>query len=129
MWLEGVDVGCEGQRVFETRPEHSAEAVGNTGVVVVSSASLIWFLETACSDVMAHCCAAGEVSVGVDFNMRHIAPSRIGQPVEALARVTAVHGNKVDFEVTAFTGERVLMTGTHGRAIVDLRAFLDVPDP
>lgn len=120
-----LEPGRSARRTFETRAEHSAEAVGNSGVVVLASASLIWFLETACGDTLADCCDAGEVSIGVDFDLRHLAPSAIGEPVEAVGTVAAVHGNKVDFDVEAHAGGRMVMQGTHRRAIVELRRFLE----
>lgn len=125
MRTDHLERGRSARRVFDTRPEHSAEAVGNSGVVVLSSASLIWFLETACGDTLADCCDPGEVSIGVDFDLGHLAPSAIGEPVEAVGTVTAVHGNKVDFDVAAYAGGRLVMKGSHRRAIVELRRFLE----
>lgn len=120
-----IVIGNLGRRTFATRPEHSAEAVGNSGVVVLSSASLIWFIETACADAIRDCYDEGEVCIGVGFNLTHLAPSAIGQPVDAIARVESVDGIKIGFEVTARVRDRIVMAGTHQRAVVDLQRFLN----
>lgn len=91
---------------------------------MLSSASLVWFLETACADAIRGSYEEGEVCIGVGFTLVHLAPSAIGEPVEAMACVTSVQGNKINFEVSAQVNDRTVMTGTHQRAVVDLQSFL-----
>ena len=121
--MKPVALGAAHSRDFDTAPEHSAHAVGNLGVDVVSSETRIRFIESACYEIIQPCFEAGEASVGVGFNLTHLAPARTGTRITVTARLIAVDGRKFDFETEALDGTRVLMTGTHRRAIIDLERF------
>ncbi|MFO0995070.1 MAG: thioesterase family protein [Alphaproteobacteria bacterium] len=121
--MKPVAVGTAHTRSFATVPEQSAAATGNTGIDVVSSVTLIGFIEYACYEIIAPSFEAGEASVGVGFNLTHVAPAPIGAPITVTARLIRIEGRKYDFETEARAGERLLMTGTHQRAIVDLARF------
>lgn len=122
--MKPVEIGAVGRCFYDTLPEHSAEAVGNIGVDVVSSATLIWFVENACEDAIRNCYEDGEVTIGVGFKMEHLAPAAIGTRVEAVGTVVAVDGRSVDFEIQAFDDGRLLMSGGHRRVGVHLDRFL-----
>lgn len=122
--MKPIEIGRTGRRVFELSPEHSAEAVGNTGVSAVSSAALIGFVENACGDAIQDSLDRGEISVGLSFDVKHVAPAAMDARIDAIARVIAVNGKKIEFEVEASTSGRVLLVGRHRRAVVDLSEFL-----
>jgi fluoroacetyl-CoA thioesterase len=118
-----IALGAAHARDFDTMPEQSAHAVGNTGVDVVSSVTLISFIEIACYEIIHPCFEAGEASVGVGFNFTHLAPAPIGARITVTARLIGIDGRKFDFETEALDGGRLLMKGTHRRAIIDLERF------
>lgn len=121
--MKPVALGTAHLRDFDTVPEHSAAATGNAGIDVVSSVTLIGFIEYACYEIIQPCFEEGEASVGVGFNLTHLAPAATGTRVTVSARLIAIEGRKYDFEVEARDGARVLMAGTHRRAIVALERF------
>lgn len=122
--MKPVQIGAVGRQFFDTVPEHSAEAAGNSGVFVVSSAALISFVESACGRAIEFCYEPGEVTIGIGFNMKHIAPAAIGSRIEAVGKVTAVEGKMIDFEIQANESGRPLMTGSHRRVVAQLEEFL-----
>jgi fluoroacetyl-CoA thioesterase len=69
--------------------------------------------------ILAHA-DAGEDSVGVEVAVRHLAPTLPGMTVEITARVTAVEGRKVAFEVVAKDELDEIGRGTHTRFVVDV---------
>lgn len=103
---------------------HTAAALGNTGVDVISTPSLILFLEDASEQAIRHCYDPGEASVGTIVNVRHLAAAPAGSVVEASARVTAVDGRRVSFDVEVRHKGKVIMTGVHERFVVELARFL-----
>ena len=105
---------------MEMVPEerHTASAVGNVGANVVSTPSLIGFLEQASHRVILPFVEEGELSVGTRVEVDHLAAAFVGQPIVATARIVAVEGRRITFEVEARQGDRVVMKGRHGRAIV-----------
>ena len=54
----------------------------------------------------------------------HLKPSKIGDVVKAEAEVTKVDGKKIEFKVSAYSGDVLLGEGTHLRFIVDREKFM-----
>lgn len=105
-------------------PEACASAIGNDGVDVVSSPWLVGLLEEASHRTVRDLFEPGEGSVGVRLDLFHRAPALLGREVTAHARLTAVEGRKLRFEVEAFQGSVSLMYGVHERVLVDLDRFM-----
>lgn len=116
--------GCRyAHRIHPTR-EHTAAAAGNTGVEVVATTAIILFFEETCHLAIKPCYETGEASVGTKVEVEHLAPAFVGEPLEVSAELLSVDGRRLDFKVEARQGDRVVMTGRHQRAIVDLARFL-----
>ena len=62
----------------------------------------------------------GKISVGIEVNIRHLAPADIGATVVAHAELLEVDRNRLNFQVEVFDGDRKLGEGTHRRAVIDL---------
>jgi len=105
-------------------PDHTAAAAGNVGVEVVGTPFLIGYLEIAAHRAILPYCEPGEVTVGTRIDVDHLAAALPGRPVRADARVVAVDGHRISFEVEVRQGRRLLMKGRHGRAIVRLDTLL-----
>ncbi len=103
---------------------HTAAALGNTGVTVVSTPFLIGYLETASHGAILPYCEPGEATVGTRVAVDHLAAAFPGRMIVAEARIAAVDGRRILFDVEARQGERLIMKGQHGRAIVSLERFL-----
>jgi len=84
---------------------------------------LIYLMELAASQAIQASLPSGWVSVGVDVNIRHLAPTPVGRTVTAKARVTAVGDKLISFDVEAHDGVSLIGRGTHSRAPVDLARF------
>ncbi len=78
-------------------------------------------IEYTCRDLILAHADAGEDSVGVEVAVRHLAPTLPGMTVEITARVTAVEGRKVTFEVVARDELDEIGRGTHTRFVVDVQ--------
>ena len=122
--MRAPDIGKSATQIFDTSYDDTAEAGGNPGVVVVSTRALVEWLEVVAESLIRHTFEDGEASVGAAVCVRHLAPSLVGRPVAITATVTGARKNRVDFDIEVRDGERVLMTGTHTRAVIDLDAFL-----
>lgn len=123
--MRKIEIGRTGQCVFGLRPEHSAEAIGNVGVSAVSSAALIGFVENACGDAIQDSLERGEISVGLSFDVKHVAPAGMDTQIESTAKIIAVNGKKIEFEVEASADGRTLLVGRHRRAVIELKEFLE----
>src|SRR5437870_4012784 len=87
---------------------------------VYATPSMILDIEHTCRELILQHADAGEDSVGIEVAMKHLAATLPGMTVEIDARVTAVEGRKVTFEVTAKDELETISTGMHARFVVDV---------
>jgi fluoroacetyl-CoA thioesterase len=87
---------------------------------VYATPRLISDIEFACRHLLLEHGDEGEDSVGVEVALKHLAATLMGSTVEITARVTAVEGRKVVFEVAAKDELEAISAGTHTRFVVDL---------
>lgn len=75
--------------------------------------------ETAVHAVKVHL-PLEKVTVGFHVDVKHIAAAKPGALITSTARLVAVDGSKLTFEVEAHEGERLIGTGTHRRAVIEV---------
>jgi predicted thioesterase len=88
---------------------------------VYATPDLVRDIEHACRDLLLEHADAGEDSVGMAISVTHLAPTLLGMEVEITARVAAVEGRKVTFEVSAKDELEAITSGSHTRFVVDVR--------
>lgn len=90
--------------------------------VVLSTPSMIGFMERAATmavqDALGH-----RTSVGTHVNVSHEAAAREGEAVTFEATLTAIDGRRLEFDVMARVGDRVIGRGSHQRTIIDREGF------
>jgi fluoroacetyl-CoA thioesterase len=87
---------------------------------VYATPRLLGDIEHTCRQLLIEHCDPGEDSVGVEIALKHLAATLLGSKVEITARVTAVDGRKVVFEIAAKDELDQISVGTHTRFVVDL---------
>ncbi len=115
--MQEIPLGGENRIEIHPEERHLASTAGNAGVHVVSTPSLIGFLEMASHRLILPYCDAEEISVGTRVEVDHLAAAYLGRPIVALARIVAVDKRRVTFEVEARQDDRIVMNGRHGPAI------------
>ena len=108
----------------QPKPSDLASALGNTGVDVVSSPATIGYLEMACHHASDQFFDDGEASVGVGFDMQHVGAATPDLPVDVAADLIKVDGRRLTFAVEATQAGKLIMTGTHQRAVVNLARLM-----
>jgi predicted thioesterase len=81
--------------------------------------SMILDIEHTCRELIIEHADAGEDSVGMEVNVKHLAPTLMGMTVEITVKVISVEGRKVQFEVAAKDEFDAIGSGTHTRFVVD----------
>jgi predicted thioesterase len=81
--------------------------------------SMILDIEHACRELIVAHADPGEDSVGVEVNVRHLAPTLLGMTVEITVKVASVEGRKVQFDVAVKDEFDAVGAGTHTRFVVD----------
>lgn len=111
------------RRGFTARDEDTAAAKGNSGVVVVSTVSLILMIEEACGALLRPYYEADDATVGARVDVDHLAPARIGRPIDVEATLESIEGRRYGFAVTIDQDDRRVMAGRHVRVAVSLGRF------
>ena len=83
-----------------------------------STPAMIQLMEQSAMAALAGHLQDGEVSVGIEVNVRHLAPADIGATINAHAGLIEVGRNRLTFQVEAFEGDTKVGDGTHKRAII-----------
>ena len=116
-------IGMVGELAFQTEAKHAVEFAGQGMPAVLSTPNLIGFIERTARDTIAALLEADERSVGVEIEVRHLAPTLVGGTVHCKARVIQVDGRKVSFQVEARDVHELIARGLHQRAVIRLESF------
>jgi fluoroacetyl-CoA thioesterase len=92
---------------------------------VYSTPDMIRLMETAAFHALQPHCEPGEITVGTHINIEHRAASRVGARIKAEAVVESFDGRFYLVRVTARDGSQEIGRGTVGRAVVNVRAFVE----
>ena len=120
----GVKEGLKNVKEYVVEHKDTADAVGNKGINVLSSPTLILWIEMTCLEAVKPLLPEGYETVGTVFNFLHLAATPVGQKVRVEAELTKVEKGKVlTFEVKCYDEKGKILKGTHGRAIVNREQF------
>ena len=85
--MKPLQSGIETKVEIVPRPDDTASAVGNVGIDVIATTTLILYIETACDQLIAPYYESGEATVGTRVEVDHLAPVRIGTPIQVSAKL------------------------------------------
>ena len=116
-------IGETGERDYPTEAKHAVEFAGDGMPAVVSTPNIVGFLERTARETIAPHLDANERSVGIEIDIRHLAPTPVGQTIHCTARVIAVDGTKISFQIEARDEQEVIVRGLHKRAVIRTESF------
>lgn len=91
---------------------------------VFSTPAMIGLMERTCVDLTEPYLAPDEQTVGIHVDVRHLAPTKIGQTVTVTAELLEVKDNKLRYAVSAVNDEgKKIGEGTHRRAVINTQRF------
>ena len=92
--------GLAGEANLVVGPAETAAGMGNDPEIdVLATPSLLLLVEAACYAAVKPALAAGQRLVGAAVQLRHLAPTPVGERVTARATLVEVDGPKLIFEV------------------------------
>jgi fluoroacetyl-CoA thioesterase len=119
-----LEAGLIGEATLVVATPHTASHLGSGGVDVLATPIMIALMEDAARTLVDHELDPGQMSVGVNLNVTHLAATPLGMRVTARAKLLAVDGRKLNFEVEAHDEREKIGEGTHTRAIINLDRFM-----
>ena len=90
---------------------------------VLSTPSLILWLEMASRQAAAPLLQQDEETVGTAMDLKHLAPTPLGMKVTLKTRIVEVAGRKIRFRLEAFDEVEKIAEGWHERARVSVPRF------
>jgi predicted thioesterase len=116
-------IGEVGEMAVPTDMSHAVEFHGDGMPAVVSTPNIIQFLERTARHLLTPHLEADERSVGLEIDIRHLAPTPVGQTIHCRAQVISFDGSKVQFQIEARDAHEVIVRGLHKRAVIRTESF------
>jgi fluoroacetyl-CoA thioesterase len=116
-------VGTLGEERFVVEPRHAIDFAEGGMPAVLSTPWLIWFLEHAARAAVLPLLEPGESTVGTEVEVRHLAPTPVGQVVTCRARVVFTDRSEVSFQLEAHDERERIARGSHRLRVVRVARF------
>lgn len=117
-----METGSKGECVYTVQQKDlaSAVAIGTEDAFpeVLATSRMIALMELSAARLMKPLLQPGELSVGVGVDIKHFAPTPVGEEVKSVATYAGQDGKLYLFEVEVFDRAGKVAGGKHTRAIV-----------
>lgn len=120
-----ITVGLKGEASTTVERDDTAYEVGSGSLLVYATPCMVALMEGAACEAVAAALAEDKTTVGIELNISHLSATPVGLEVRAEAEITAVDGNIISFNVTAYDEAGKIGEGTHKRAVISTQRFLD----
>ena len=118
---DGLVPGLTHTQTYLTTLEMRAKQLASD---IFSTPAMIGLMEYTCVLSVAPYLDENEQTVGIHVDVRHMAPTKIGQSVTVTAELLEVKDNKLRFALSAVNDQGVKIgDGTHRRALIDTKSF------
>src|ERR1700687_2022691 len=107
-----------GEGRFVVEPRHAIDFAEGGMPAVLSTPWLIWFLEHAARAAVFPVLEPGESTVGMEIQVRHLAPTPLGQPVPFRPPVLFVDRSEVSFQREAYDERERNARGSHSLRVI-----------
>jgi predicted thioesterase len=115
--------GTTGELRFTVGQEHAIDFATDGMPAVLSTPRLIGLIERTARESLYPFLETNERSVGMEIEIRHLAPTPLGASVICLARLISTEGSTATFHVEARDEHEVIARGVHKRGIIRVESF------
>lgn len=120
-----LEAGLRGTVELTVGEADTAIAFGSGDVPVLATPRVLALMEEAATRALRGSLEPGQTTVGASVDLRHLGPSPVGATVRAEARLLAVEGRNLGFDITLKDASgSELASARHRRTVVDRERFL-----
>lgn len=112
------------EKRYVVGPSALAVSVGSGTLRVLSTPSLVGYVENACLGLAQEGLGEGDTTVGTRVEIDHLAPSAEGAEVTVSVELTGSEGRMRHFAFEARQGDKVIARGRHSRCVVNADRFM-----
>src|SRR5436190_18107354 len=116
-------IGTPGEMKFIVAQEHAIDFPARGMPAVLSTPKLIGLIERTARESLYPFLDENERTVGAEVEVRHLAPTPLGQEVTISTRVIGGEGKLWDFQFEVRDQHEVIARGLHKRAIISVESF------
>lgn len=116
-------IGTVGQLNFTVSNEHVIDFATDGMPAVLSTPRLVGLIERTARESLYPFLETDERTVGMEIEIRHLAPTPLGASVTCLTRVIQVDGSQISFQFEARDSHEVIARGLHKRAVIRVGSF------
>jgi fluoroacetyl-CoA thioesterase len=122
----GFEPGLTDEWTITTSAEMGITHLGPDVPSMYSTPSMVQLIEGTCVRLITRFVEPGEQSVGFRVDVKHLAPTRIGQDVTAKVRLREINGRRMAFDCEVHNADGTKIgEGTHERALIDIKRFTE----
>src|SRR6266498_220364 len=115
--------GTVGELRFVVSAEHVIDFATDGMPAVLSTPRLIGLIERTARESLYPFLDPDERTVGMEIELRHLAPTPLGASVTCATRVIQAEGAQISFQIEARDGHELIARGLHKRAVIRLGSF------
>lgn len=120
-----IPVGLVCVEEFTVKEEHVARHVGSGDFAVLSTPSMIAFMEETAMKCAQRFLPSEYTTVGSLVNIKHVNPAPLGATIRVESKIAISEGRKIVYEVRAYLGDILIGEGVHERFIVNREKFIE----
>lgn len=121
---EHIEVGRIRQETFLVEEIHTAYHIGSGDEKVLSTPSMISFMEQVSNRLISDVLPEDDMSVGIQVDIKHLAPTPVNTQIRVQVEVIKIEKKRILLKVEAWDSVDKIGEGTHRRAIVDKAIFM-----
>jgi len=115
--------GLTREETFSVEGKHTAYHIGSGNSRVLSTPSMISFMEIVSHRLLSEKLPPEKLSVGIRVDVKHLAATPVQSQVRVESELVEINGSRALFRVEAWDEVEQIGAGTHQRAVVDLERF------
>lgn len=121
---DSLKAGMTFEQTITTTPEMGIVHLGPDAPRMYSTPAMIQLMEGTCVQFLTPHMGEGEQTVGFHVDVKHIAPTQIGQRVTGRVSLAEIKGRRLKFTVEAHNEDGTKIgEGIHERAVIDISRF------
>jgi fluoroacetyl-CoA thioesterase len=121
---ELVVPGMVREETFLVEEQHTAYHIGSGDEKVLGTPWMISFMERVSNRLIAEHLPEGQMSVGIQVDVKHLAATPMMVTVRVHAEVLEVIRNRVKLSIEAWDNQEKIGEGSHLRAVVEKERFM-----
>jgi len=122
--MKDLKAGLEGRETYIVKFEHLASEIGSGSLEVLSTPSLVSFVENLSYKLIEEYLSEGYTSVGYEVYIRHLAPVPKGEYVEVYVKVSSVEDRRIRLDFKVYWRNILIADGHHIRYVVNIERFM-----